>query len=597
MKRILIFLLLTSAANGATYYTDDVTGNDTNDGSAGSPWETIPKIGDSRGGNTFNEGDTCFIKNYTGGGFYAGYLKSEDTVRSSYTKYINFPGHSPKIDWIYIDKVGANQVNRYFWFEGLTVVGDRLAPKYKVFWGGHYLVLKDMTIQGDGYVEGEGIGFKSTNSNFIRFDGCTFNGAVDEPQGGEYHAIAMTTCSDVDVIDCDISRYAIALIPSNTSGASGCKRWNIQGNRIHDMDSDGMFGSDWEDFDIIENEFYNITPPIIATLTGEYTYTDSTRTLTRTSGDVFESAGNIAIPTNKVRITSTADGLIPPVDPCLPAVAYPRYVPSIATRVDEDNLIMSNAGGLDYGQDYSDITKVEIYRDYHADGIQTSDTNPNKVLMNNVRIERNIFHDITHFGMLLKSVTATSHLGTFYVKNNVFYNCAVAIQCEDVTGLYLNNNTIAGYHGSEYDATETDGRVLLQDGTTVAEMYNNVFDAVSGDITDAIPLHDNNIYFSMVFSGIGSYTPGGNDLDLSTLAELKALFTDYDNKDYTLSSDSAALNFGDSTYAPDTDIDDTTRGCPPDAGAYDDGIGTCGGMRGRYSGGSARGRYSGGGRH
>ena len=50
--------------------------------------------------------------------------------------------------------------------------------------------------------------------------------------------------------------------------------------------------------------------------------------------------------------------------------------------------------------------------------------------------------------------------------------------------------------------------------------------------------------------------------------DIEDLFTDAANRDYTLVEGSAAIGFGNTTYAPATDINGVTRGVPPDAGAY-----------------------------
>lgn len=58
-----------------------------------------------------------------------------------------------------------------------------------------------------------------------------------------------------------------------------------------------------------------------------------------------------------------------------------------------------------------------------------------------------------------------------------------------------------------------------------------------------------------------------------SLAQMKALFTDYDNKDYSLVLGSSAINFGVTTFnsksAPTTDINTNARSVAYDAGAYE----------------------------
>ena len=65
------------------------------------------------------------------------------------------------------------------------------------------------------------------------------------------------------------------------------------------------------------------------------------------------------------------------------------------------------------------------------------------------------------------------------------------------------------------------------------------------------------------------WTLGGNSIDYDTEAEFKALFVDYDNEDFTLASDSDAIDLADPAYASTIDMLGTIRDVNPDSGSYE----------------------------
>jgi len=109
-------------------------------------------------------------------------------------------------------------------------------------------------------------------------------------------------------------------------------------------------------------------------------------------------------------------------------------------------------------------------------------------------------------------------------------------------------------------------RCRLYTGAQVNVFANNIIynTQIDSDI-DSAPAYDN---FNLVQQySYGDLPFGTSSRDL-TLLQFKALFTDYDNDDFTLSSGSTAVGFANSDYAPSTDVLNVSRVSPPDAGCY-----------------------------
>jgi len=69
--KILLFLLIPCLLFSANYYVDKTAGDDSNDGSSGSPWEYCPGMAGWTGSATLSAGDTVFFDNadtWTGSG-------------------------------------------------------------------------------------------------------------------------------------------------------------------------------------------------------------------------------------------------------------------------------------------------------------------------------------------------------------------------------------------------------------------------------------------------------------------------------------------------------------------------------------------------
>ncbi len=550
-----------TAVVGTTYYVDDATGSDSNDGSSwGQAWKTIPKIGNVRGGNTFSEGDTCYIRD----GNYSGFLEENNIDRTSWTSWIADDGHSPIIEYIVVKSAFPDAPhNKYYWFEGLTVKGgftnDRL-----IIYASNYGMFKNVTMTGDGYEEGDGsAGIYIYDSNNVTIENCIINGVIDVPEGGSYRGIWIQTCSDIDVVGCDVSRCAFGINIAGTATGSANQRIRVVNNVFHDLDSDGIYTGDLSDCDITDNEIYNIDKPIHWTLNGSYTYTDSTKTLARISGDQFPTSPSLV--NNIVKITSTGSGVLPVLDTTKPVIQYKHDWPGIASLTDANTLVLQSTAP-EFGTDYSDITKVEIAINYHCDAIQMTDSNASAMNNNNIRIDRNIIHDVIDQGLFINMATP-ANCGAVYFRNNLIYNVATDVSVEDCTALYFINNTVVGDHQSIWQE-DTRGAVIFQSNTTVVEFYNNVIDQLGGITTIDIVGHDNNIYYQEGLVNI-SYTPGGSEIDLATLADLKALVVDYDNKDFRLAGDSLAVDHADVAYAPVNDIRGFPRDANPDSGAYE----------------------------
>ena len=108
----------------------------------------------------------------------------------------------------------------------------------------------------------------------------------------------------------------------------------------------------------------------------------------------------------------------------------------------------------------------------------------------------------------------------------------------------------------------------------INQMYNNIIGNLSIDNDGAckphVVAHGNNIFGENpdVSAGL-TYPFVHNETELIDQTLTTGYFTNYFGNDFTLLSNSPAVNYGNATYAPTTDILGNQRDSRPDAGAYE----------------------------
>lgn len=219
----------------------------------------------------------------------------------------------------------------------------------------------------------------------------------------------------------------------------------------------------------------------------------------------------------------------------------------------------------------------------HSDLLQIQ-TNLGKDITN-VTIERNICFNSSDQGFLLQPQGTCSNL---IVQNNVLWGAnfnnpgevsfLVKLGIESGNAIFRNNTLLQVEDGA-------DGKFRITNLTpqlVTGNIFFGIFDDPDPDSTN----FTNNIFVDNITDTLNPVPE--SCLQLADLAAFKAMFTDYDGKDFTLAVGSEAIDFANPQFAPPTDILGVTRGDPPDAGAYDSGSSAsgsprCGGIRGRYS--------------
>ena len=147
LSTILCFTGIIPTLYAASYYSDPVGGNMTNDGSQGSPWGNLHDI--FVAGKTFIAGDEIFLMDGAHG---------QSFITGSHTDYVTIkamPGHTPKV-------AAVSLGNGSYWaFDGLVFTADGSGG---AFTSGGYLFLTKRS--GPGY-----------GTTYVKVENCTFYSA------------------------------------------------------------------------------------------------------------------------------------------------------------------------------------------------------------------------------------------------------------------------------------------------------------------------------------------------------------------------------------------------------------------------------------
>jgi len=217
-------------------------------------------------------------------------------------------------------------------------------------------------------------------------------------------------------------------------------------------------------------------------------------------------------------------------------------------------------GGGDITEDVGDgkLADIDAIGRQHNDAVQVDGNYSSLTISNNlVTIE-----DYPATQGLKLACANGGALTDIVVENNLFEADTPATIHGVAGSSKFNNNTFIGADGTQFH--DGGGKTPTY---TVAEMYNNIMTGLhlqSGTIT--FTAHGNNIYGNDPNGDLGFVVDLATE---TTSADIDALFTDEASDDYTLVEGSIAINAGDDTYAPVTDILGNSRVGIADIGAYE----------------------------
>ncbi len=541
--RILVCLLITTAiyccafavstANAATYYVDDANGNDACNGDNTRPWKTIPYTWSAaRDGNTIAEGDTIYFRNGSYGAFV------EDTHnnpwynyyfdRNNWITYKAAPGHTPNLDSITV--CDSNKVTTpytagrsYLVFDGFTIPAGSVSIATT-----NYIQLLNCNISGptftipggylDWYIQANHLQIQMLGANHITINNCNLQ--------KDFRAIqtqgVTTENSDVVISNCNIAHLSGQGIMGYTDNLT------IQDSSITDINE---YRSDY---------------PISGTVSGTFTVGETV--VQAVSGAKGQIVSSVAGGSGNIDIYQTS-----------------------STFFDSTHTIT----GQSSGQTVTGITQV-------------NPTHTNAIYImggNNITIQRNkLITDSMNLCFYVYNVGDGG--ANYYVANNLVvapepntatnYAVYANSHIEGVSGMTYVNNTVIGAAGVEV-------RTLNNTSTEVTNFYNNIVSKLSldkdtGGRTVKITNHGNNIFGNNPNGAGGpTYPFVVNGTEKINAPLTLGYFTNYTagsnfanfGSNFTLVTGSPAIDFGNSTYAPATDILGNTRDSKPDAGCYE----------------------------
>ena len=577
--------------NTKTYYCDAITGNDTNPGTSGKPWKTL-----SKAQSTIADGDTVKLRS----GDYGSFINN-NIAHTNWTTYEADAGNTPIFSqrntskdairiYGYPDSYKANLI-----FRGITINHSgalvRNVSNVKIY---------DCNFVGTGYPMKVPYDVISMNDNYainlantsgIVIDNCTINGdgpnfdsyvghddsvRVSVVQGSPIVTGTNTTWTNAQVgklFSCSYNvKYTVASVQSNTQltltsnynektadgllwGTSGPYEGNVGGIQ----GSEGGYGRGYG--------------------RGIY-FTSLCQDVTITNCDVgscdtaISGAGNsgIIISNNKIHHT-TFDGI------------------TIKGSKSNNPVIIENNhihDGIDMylGRMYS--SGSPILNDFaHNDFIQGLAYDSKDYILDNLIIRGNHLHHSDGDAMFLRGGYKSGNYNrNWTIENNLVYDMGLRhvnidalpmVVLHNVDGCIFRNNTILCGKLSALKDTDAGKPVRFTQltGNIIAIMAINVLEA-SGGYTK-IDYEDYNIINQIVY---GAHTiKWGNNTTVYNMyrqnpvsnVKFKALFSDYNNYDCTLAASSMAINHGNPSNYPETDITGASRSDHPDAGCFEHG--------------------------
>jgi hypothetical protein len=558
-----------STASAATYYVDDANGNDDANGSIGHPWKTLARVHDVNMGNLAhgnypyysgqwtsdpnpNAGDTVYYYN----GNYGTFRENSADV-NVYTVIHNtdwithkaMPGHIPELNTIYI-------INKYGGTSWPTLTTNDQGSSFLKF---------------DGFKINNGVYF--VNSSYLWLKNCEVT-CVPLALDGSYapyysyptYDLYAFDGNNLIVEDCNIHGGTIPICvgSTNTAGNIHYDHTTITGTTVHWFSDRGMYIGDCCDSNISYNLVYDADNrhgqiELIGTRSKDFTAGETVRQASSGAVGQFISNSSQGI---YAYITSTQEfeGNNTP---------HPALAGSIIGDVSGAILTQTGTSNINARSECMMIGANITSGDYYATNVVIRGNtilrlNPNAPYVNN------------------ESAIKISILRPGYMSNVTFENNVVrgTILLLGLNGnVNFNNNTI--YGGSQQLESAT--AALTTFGSTIIDnMYNNIFPGNYGGTNSGLSLYkDYSSYYTRIINhgnNIFGTNPNGqggpsypfvvNGTELVNY-NINSLFVNAANNDFNLAPNSVAINFGNSTYAPATDILGHSRVGAPDAGCYE----------------------------
>ncbi len=534
LMRILVCLLITtviyyalavSTAKAATYYVDDANGNNNNAGDSTHPWKTIARAQNYKTGYwpsgydpNVQPGDTVVVKDGNYGAFTEDDMENPRLKwyvkgRSSWITYQNATGHSPVLSSIKVH-------NEDVWNSPPVT-------------GYSYLIFDGFNIMGGVTLE---------HTSYIQLRNCKIT-QIAEPYDGLYApyylsntaAIHTLDANQITVQDCNIYNCSDGITPYG-------EYWTINHNLIHRIGDDGIHAAGEPNHWTISNN--NIWD------TEEYrTCVDITgtgHTGTFTTGETVYMIGDVNIP-GIYRRNASAN-----VIEVYQTSAEKFY------RVKYSNPRGTTIVGQTSGATLMGINNADPA---HTDGIQIHNTSISDIVITN---------NIIHSGMWNGIKLATYTRGTvkdITIANNLVYGSDLSIYMaaepsSGPGGTYQNINL---YNNTFYSTT-----VWLCNTVNIEKMYNNIIMRLTMQTNaGTVANHGNNIFGNNPNGAGGPSHPFFANRTELVNYNINSLFVNAAQNDFNLAPNSAAINFGNYTYAPSTDILGKPRVGAPDAGCYE----------------------------
>ncbi len=518
-------LVIANVAEGATYYLDAVSGNDSNPGTSDQPWKTLSRAYTSYSGESpkVQQGDTVLFRSGSYGQFResTGDNPGENWLfyRNNWVTYKTAPGQTPiltRIDIDNQDKWGdINHGDSYLIFDGFTV-----ADGVSISYTSYVKVLNCNVRRQPAPVEGYYAPYFVTQS-------CAISGR-------DSHHI---TIQGNDVSD---SYRGIRVWGSD---------WLVKNNTIHHIAEDGavIVGDD-------------------ATIEGNLIYGHRPY---GTAHDIYGTKTGTFIDGEAVTMTGTdAEGIVHNY-----SGTYLRVYPTTQNTFHKYWLENRNRTvvGAESGAEIVITDTVGKVDPPHTDSIQvdlgTGGTMTGLVIRNNILDRRRLAGtDGIRDGQGLKVCAASSNSISCTIESNLI-NAGNYSLMQGLNDANICNNTFYGVNGPRFMCTTGN--------TTINNMYNNLIERLyvedaAGGYYVKIKNHGNNI-FNTNPTGQSADYPFVLDSTEAVSSTFAGLFTDPsgDPGDFTLSSGSAAIDFGNAAYGPTTDRDGNARVGAPDAGCYE----------------------------
>ena len=511
-------LIVANGAQAATYYLAAVNGNATNPGTTDLPWHTLSRAyaNYSGEGPKVQEGDTVLFRNGDYGTFTESGLAAD---RTDWITYAADSGHSPNLERINV--TWDNYKNSYLRWNGFNIkngVGLQRAS---------YFYLYDCNITGSA----------------AEVNGVTVEGYyAPYSAGGAIGIAGRYDVNHVTIENCDISYCTRGI----RCGKNGGEYWTIKNNTIHRLAEDGIRPEGTTHLLIEGNLIYDTHKGrtgfgLVGTKTGTFQVGETVSQATTGATGVVYLLGS----ETKIGIYTTSETLF---------------------------TTASKGGGTVTGAD-SGATMASISKcDYsHSDPIQIQSS----AVVDDIVFRGNTL-TVSYGNSGMAYIRFYGYATNVTIENNLCYsdsaNKANSFEVGGVTsGLKIYNNTFGTGLSLAYGGASSGSKLP----SVIDELYNNIILGYgqSADVNESlytrVVSHGNNIFGSNPNGKGGPTYPFSLNATEAVTVSFSALFTDAANNDYTLAEGSAAIDFGNASYAPTTDKDGNARVNEPDAGCYE----------------------------